>query len=415
MKKHRIRPTLIPALAAALIVVLAACGGGAAQQGEGGAVESEAEESAAGQIKVAELDTAPNVKSIEKFRAASANMPDLPEPTIAPVPDGVDPNRKWELTFNDHLGSDTQQGLNEQQLFEHIKARTNGQVVITPHFNATLLDTGNIFAGVAQGIADISVYNVDMNPGAQVAHVVFNLPQTMETPKNYDMSRIYRKFVNTHPVFEEENLAKGVTWISTYACPINSFHSTGGDIRTPGDLNGRKVIANARLTEYLKAGGASGLVMGPGEWYTSLQKGVANTQIGHWAVIDDMKLLELYKSNTMLGSEYGGVSVLLQGWIVNAEVWDSIPEAYRAVIVEEFDWAGDAASIYNDDFYPIMVKQAEDAGQNVIMLTGDELDPFYELSRAAAEAWYDEAKANGFADGASLHEELSKAIADRDM
>ena len=167
-------------------------------------------------------------------------------------------------------------------------------MIITPHFNATLLDTGNIFAGVAQVLADISVYNVDMNPGAQVAHVVFNLPQTVETPKNYDMSRIYRAFVNAHPIFEEENRAKGVTWVSTYACPVNSFHSTGGDIRTPSDLNGRKVIANARLTEYLKAGGASGLVMGPGEWYTSLQKGVANTQIGHWAVIDDMKLLELY-------------------------------------------------------------------------------------------------------------------------
>jgi TRAP-type C4-dicarboxylate transport system substrate-binding protein len=410
MKKHSGRLALVLALNV-LIGVLTACGGGAEQQSEDGAAAPETVP-AVEQPAVAELDTTPNVKALEKFRAAAVNMPNLPEPTIVPVPEGVDPNRKWELTFNDHLGADTQQGLNEQQLIEHIKARTNGQVLITPHFNATLLDTGNIFAGVAQGLADISVYNVDMNPGAQIAHVVFNLPQTVETPKNYDMSRIYRTFVNAHSIFEEENRAKGVTWISTYACPINSFHSTRGDIRTPSDLNGRKVIANARLTEYLKAGGASGLVMGPGEWYTSLEKGVADTQIGHWAVIDDMKLLELYKSNTMLGNEYGGISVLLQGWIVNAEVWDSIPEAYRAVIVEEFDWAGDAASIYNDDFYPMMVKQAEDAGQNVIILTDDALEPFYELSRVAAEAWYEEAEANGFADGATLHEELSKAITD---
>lgn len=426
-KKLHSKIAFAVALVLVLSLTLAACGGGSgggssSDSGQSAPPESEStapaeqEPADSGELPVADLSTVPTEKSDPKYAESAVNMPDLPTPTIVPVPDGVDPGKVWKLSMNDHLGDMTQQGQNEIQMMEHIKVRTNGQIDITPYFNATLVETGDIFTSVGQGgIADISIYNVDMNPGAQTKHIVFNLPMSVEALSNVEMSLVYRKFVADHPELDEENRAKGVTWISNYAVPANSFHTTGKDIKSPADFKGLKVIGNARLTDYLKTMGASGIVMGPGEWYTSLEKGVAEAQISHWPVVDDFGLLELYKSNTMLGSEYGAVSVLLQGWIANAEVWDSIPKAYQDVIIEEFDWAGMAASVYNDEFFPIMVQRAKDAGQNVFILTGDEAEAFYEVSRQANEVYYADAEKNGFTNARALHEELLTAIKNKDM
>ncbi|MDR1571731.1 MAG: TRAP transporter substrate-binding protein DctP [Clostridiales Family XIII bacterium] len=410
MKGTRLK-WLMLAMAAALALSMAACGGGSVEAPADTAAETGEEVPAAGPAD----DGGPQIADIDVVSTAAKTVEladiqiDMPTPTIAAVPAGAE-GKTWDLTLNDQGNDAMPLGLNERDACAAIGLRTNGQVKITPYFNNTLLEQNNQFPGVVQGIADISLYTVNMNPGAQPAHTVFNIPASVVMPSNANLTLLIRKYIESNPAFAQENEERGVVGIGYFTNPPNTWHSTGGDIKSPADIKGKKVIGNSMYKAFLDAMGGSIVALGPGEWYTSLEKGVADTQITHWPVIRDFNLLDVYKSHTLLGGSTAGINAMGMLYIVNKGVWDTIPSEYQDIIKEELEWVGYATSQYNDAVRDAVIADAKAAGQTVIELTPEEAQAFFEIAKSSVPVWAADAATQGVEDPQGLYDGWMKTI-----
>ena len=72
-----------------------------------------------------------------------------------------------------------------------IKQRTDDKVVITPFYSNTLLQFFNSYIQLGKGMANFSVYMIDVTAGAQSLNRIFNLPFNFDAPSCDKSSAIY--------------------------------------------------------------------------------------------------------------------------------------------------------------------------------------------------------------------------------
>ncbi|MDR1815898.1 MAG: TRAP transporter substrate-binding protein DctP, partial [Clostridiales Family XIII bacterium] len=320
------------------------------------------------------------------------------------VPAGYE-GQTWELSLDDQGNDQMPLGLSEKDICKAIELRTNGQVKITPYFNNSLLEQNNKWPGAVQGLADIVLYTIDMNAGAQPMHSVLNQPANLPYPSNANTVLAVREFIANHPEFDAETESQGVVTISYFFNPATTLHMAKGEVKAATDLKGKKLIGNASIKPYVEGLGAASIAMGPGEFYTSLEKGVADGLVTHWAIVRDFNLLDVFESHTILGSSTAGINATCITWIMNKGVWDTIPPEYQAVIKEEFDWAGYSTCQYNDAVREAVIADAEAMGQAVNILSEEESAPFFENATEASKVWIAAAEAEGVTDAQALYDD----------
>ena len=413
MKRKSTKSAIILAITLSLVILVSACGSGG-----GGSVSGEVSPPPEAPTTDAPAESAEGLPLADMSVVSKASqtvpyaegMIDMPPPTIVPVPAGAE-GKVWNLTLNDQGSDQIPIGLNELDAIKAIELRTNGQVQITPHFNSSLLEMGNIWPGVVQGMADISIYAVNMNAGAQPIHNIMNQPPIVPYRENTEMVLLVREFIEKHPEFKAENNAAGIEVISYMMNPSMTFHSTGKDYKTVEDIKGQRLIASASLKPYLDLTSSTMLAMPPGEYYTSLEKGVADGHISHWAIIHDFNLLDVYKSHTILGDKTSsGIFASVLFWIANKDTWNTIPVEYQEIIREEFDWVGYSVAQYNDAVRDAVIEDAKAMGHEVVYLSDEEAKPFYEISAKAVDVWAQQAETEGIPNAMGLYNEYMAAI-----
>ena len=408
----------------ALSILLSACGGGGG--GGDGVEQGQPAPAPSAEGSPATADEAANLADYDRVGTAAREdgvpeaqgAPISPEPAIAAVPAGAE-GKSWALTYNEPSAEGMPPVVFMHDAMDHIKARTNGQVDITIYPNMGLLSYEGSFTGVVQGLADMGAYNVNANPGTQPINAVYSVSHTTENHNCQDMTKIYRKFLRDNDLLQEENRAKGVEWITVWAMPATTVHSVSKDIRIPSDLKGARAITMGPTALYFESLGANSIYVGPGDYYTSLEKGVADTLATHWSLLFFFGLLDVTNSHTVLSetNTYAGTENGMQGMLVNKETWDSIPAEYQAVVVEELDWANDCIAYYNDNIQITAIGLAESMGHSVVRLNKDEQQAWYDAASASVELWVADAVAAGMneSDARALHASLAEAIKNKDM
>jgi TRAP-type C4-dicarboxylate transport system substrate-binding protein len=391
MKTNR-KMTLIVVAALLLAFALGACGGNDAS-GEAEAPPADAtEENAVAQTddggpRLADYDRA-GTAATDGRTPTSVGAPLAPEPVIVPIPAGAE-GKTWDLKADEQGMDDMAMLKNERDAFEHIRIRTNGQVNITLYPNSTLLPFESKFSGVVQGLADLSIYMADINEGTQPINSVLGVFHSAPAGTTQEVSKLYRDFVRANPIFEEENAAKGVVWLTNWALAPCGIHFTKGDVRVPSDMKGHKTLSVTTQVDYVEAAGGAALVTSIGDYYTSLEKGVADSILAHWPIMHEFKLTDLIKNSVIFSdsNDYAGLGNSMQGWLANKAVWDSIPAEYQQVIREELDWAADATAYDNDNQVKTAIEYAESIGVKINRLTQDEAQQWYDLTATQRDNW----------------------------
>jgi TRAP-type C4-dicarboxylate transport system substrate-binding protein/predicted small lipoprotein YifL len=349
----------------------------------------------------------------------SQGAPQSPEPVIVPVPAGAE-GKQWDLKANEQGFPDMPMLKFERDAFAHIKARTNGQVDITLYDSSTLIPAESQFSAVSQGVADITIYLANFQEGTQPVANLMQVPLMTETWNTQTMTKIYRKFVYGNEAFQKENADKGVEWISIWAFAPAIIETSNKAIRVPADMKGETVICSNVHIPWLKAMGATGVVQGVADYYTSLEKGVTQGIITHIPITHEFKMTDVLKYHTLLAADndYAGVGNMMQGFLANKAVWDSIPPEYQAVIKEELNWAADAQAFNNDNMIQSGLKYMAERGNEVIRCTPEEAQLWYDAAQVAKDGWIAQVAAAGVMtedDANTFYESLVKAVANKDV
>lgn len=140
----------------------------------------------------------------------------------------------------------------------------------------------------------------------------------------------------------------------------------------------------------LKAAGAAPVGMPSNEWYSALERGVADGIFSPYNVMTDRGLEALLPYHLNLNIGQGGSSV-----IVNLKKWNSLPPDVKAKIEELNPWLYEISWKANDFAIANGEKKCRDAGQTVLKPAPEELKAWLALAEPMSEDWIEKNKGKG--------------------
>lgn len=300
----------------------------------------------------------------------------------------------FELTYSDWGPETLTVAQAVLRAIDKIAEKTNGNVKITPYFNATLVAHEDSYAALSSGISDIALMTPDRFRGVHIFNFLLARLYEEEAPSLEGIQKVYRRLLVDIPELQEE-LKKGNTiWLELTALPPNQLHTTKKPVKTPGDMKGMRLMASGDLRDWIELLGAAGVNISPGEWYVSLERGLADGHLIHWEAIRGFDTMDLFKYHTIFGP--GGTDCTPMGYQMNLDTWNSLPPEYQDIIVTSLREEVDVHIKENEEYVKQMETLAEEKGHTFIRLTPEERQEWTKYFAEVNEKWINEAEKEGW-------------------
>jgi len=319
---------------------------------------------------------------------APTESPAAVEEQAAPAPEKV-----FELKFNDWGAAVRDVGQIYERAAEMVEEQTEGRVKVTPYFSASLLQYPDTYTGLSSGVADISLYVIGATPGVHDLNGIFLQPQ-IGAPFFDKTSKIYEELLEKYPAIQNEMEKTNTRWLSIRAMPPYQLHTLNKPVRVPEDIKGMKIVSSGEYANLVNSLNGAAVALGPPDWYTSLERGVAEGQFVHWPAIYAYKTTELLKYHTNFGE--GGTGMVAQGFIVNLDTWNSLPPDIQEILVEVYQWANDEAVKTDVALVQKAMNEAKDAGHTFVDLTPEDIQLWEEKMLPFVEKWISATENKGF-------------------
>lgn len=327
---------------------------------------------------------------------ATTEAASSPETTATTATEAT--GKSINLRWSDNLPPMSPDALLKDEYCQMVGERTNGRVTITNYHGDTLYGGTDHLAAVQTHVADIVTDSIGFRPESWPLNMVFNLPGigAMATEEFFD----YRAEMEAlFPELMAEFDALGVRVIRFQPGSDSILHTTKKQVRVPDDIVGLKVISFGGITAFLEQTGASPVNLTLTDFYSGLERGVAEGLMIPYQVMDVFGCTELMKYHVDLDLLIGQTVEY-----INKEVWDKIaPEDQKIFdeimaemaleMIQSFN-AGDAATL----------QKCKDAGHTVIMLTPEEIALWSDKGQSMREDWVKMCEAQGKANARAILE-----------
>jgi TRAP-type C4-dicarboxylate transport system substrate-binding protein len=286
-----------------------------------------------------------------------------------------------------------------------VEERSGGKVKFVFYWASALAKLPDTFRATQTGIADMGMWVIGAVSGLTPLNEYISLP-FMGFKDSPTVLKVFREMRKKMPVLDAE--FKGLKYLYAYPMPPYQFHTTKKTIRVPGDLRGMKLLADASSTDFLKALGAVTVTKGPPDWYMSLQKGLVEAQLNHWAVVNAFKLEELFSQHTEVG--LAGANSLMLGWWMNQDSWNKLPPEAQKAIIDIQPAIEEESLNMSLHLQKLGQEGAKKAGHEIIKLSPEEVEVWAKATASAREKWVASMEAKG-KPGKAVYDEAQRLIA----
>jgi len=289
----------------------------------------------------------------------------------------VTAQEKYVLMFNHVLSPNEPYHQGFLDWAERVKERTNGGLEIKVFHSAQLGVEEDIIEQIRQGV------NVGQNTDS--ARLGNYVPEIAVMNGPYFVNSIEEvKKLNELPTVKQWNQELA----TEYGLKVLSFNwvqgfrhfMTNEPIRSPEDLKGLRIRTPPApiWQESVRALGAVPTAINFGEIYTALQQKAVDGAELVYANIFGANLFEVlkYVSETKH-------FLLINFEVVSSKWFDSLPEEYQKILVEECDRAGLETSYGMEEGIPDFRKRAQEKGMTIIQ--DIDIEAFKEAGKAAYE------------------------------
>ena len=233
------------------------------------------------------------------------------------------------------------------------------------------------------GIVDVSWMLLGYTPGRFPLAEVFELPfmsgtatQTTAALQDFQAKYLGDEMRQVHPLL-------------LHAPAGYKFHMTGAPIQSLDDLKGKKIRAPSRaMTEALNALGATAVGMPVPEVAQALTTGVIDGAQIPWEVVGSLRVEEITRSHTEIGSENGGMSTSVMALVMNRGKYDSLPDDLKKMIDDNS--GAKLAALAGEAFDRVEAEERQkylDAGAAINVIPADQLQPRREATQPGLDAW----------------------------
>lgn len=293
-----------------------------------------------------------------------------------------------QLPLKSHLGE------NVSLFKQKVEEISGGDVKVEIYDSAQLYKDNEVPQAVGSGAIEMGVASLTRYVGDVPAVDVFYMPFLLNSEE------LVRKAVaQGSPVrgpLDEAILETGsrVLWWQAYGGSV--LLSKGEPIRTPADLQGKKVrVFGKTLGEWIKAAGGAPTMVSGSEQYIAYQRGTVDVGMTGVSAVDSRRLWEVMDTITVTNN--ADIEFIV---VVNEQFWQGLPEQHRA-------WINEAALFAEKDVRDRMssieaasYKAGRENGMTVYELSDEEVAAW----EAAAQPVYDQFLADSGELGAKVLE-----------
>lgn len=300
------------------------------------------------------------------------------------------PLEKIKLSLSTHDPAQSGNTNYQQQWAEKVKEATNGQVEITIYPGSALSAPTDVLDAIKTGVCDIGwVYTtfyqgqfpltdvvgqpmLGINTASQATKVLWNLYEsTEEFKKETEEFKMLMMFTNNS----------------------NIIATTKKPVLKKSDLTGMKLRSTAgTATDMVTAWGGTPTLMGPGDMYQAMEKGVIQGCVFEYSGIGSFKLNETLKHYTEVPIFVGPFYLLM-----NKAKWDSLPDNVKDAInsLTDLDVSVEAAKVFEADAERVRAQIVKDGG-NMITLSDEAYKEFKKAADEYNNVWAQKHKTANF-------------------
>lgn len=304
-----------------------------------------------------------------------------------------------------HLESDQQprhKGL--LMVAELVKERTNGAVVFQLFPAGQLGQAREMNEGVQLGLIEGTVSPAAFLAGFNSSVSILDVPFLY--PSDRALAAQLRDGAFGQAVLDSFK-TRGFEAIALWPNGRKAMTSQS-EIASVEDFAGQRfrVMDSAVLIEQYNALGASAISMPFGELYTALQTGVIDGQENALDTIATMKFYEVQKH--LLLSEHGANEDVV---LFNPAWWASLPEEYRAIIIDAFIEVRPQVEKLKEDAQRAALETIKGAGVDVVELDDEQRTAFRKVMYEPARDAYLANATEGAAIVATYEAEYERIVA----
>ena len=297
---------------------------------------------------------------------------------------------------------------------QNIAERSNGRLTIDCYFNGTLLKIGDAITGCINGTADIVFMDSNILGEGFPLSKVFLMPYLETPPGKKEMDAAFKQLLVDCPELHEELNAQGLMYLAMMPAGGYHLHGVSELFDSPSKLAG-KTIENA-ASPLVGALGGNGVTLDPGDLYLSLNTGLLDGQLAHFAMLSGFRLEELLTthvifSNSKDPTDYysmygGGLFTASMGIMMNKASFDALPPDLQEILTDEF---GKMADFITARALETTLKSAIDTcverGDTFVFIGDDDRGPWLPAIESVLNDWFEEVAAKGY-DGQAIYNHL---------
>ncbi len=304
-----------------------------------------------------------------------------PASTDGASTDSANPDKVYELSFTIHDPATSAKVAYYEDLAAQTLEATNGGVKITVYPGGTLVAATDVAEGVLTGAADMGWLYTAFFPGQFPLTEAISLPMILQD--SIQGTKVFQGMYAQNTDLQEELSAYKV--LGLYCNPMAYIYTTE-PVNTMADLKGLTLRCPAGVaTDMITAWGGTPILMGPGDVYQSIEKGVINGFTFEWTGTGSFNLSEVI--------DYVTEVPIYVGEFITAMNWDSynaLPADYQAAIDEiwcDNQTSLDLAQIFMDDAAVARTKATDELGVTIIEPTPEATAEFKAVADDYVTKW----------------------------
>jgi TRAP-type C4-dicarboxylate transport system substrate-binding protein len=208
-----------------------------------------------------------------------------------------------------------------------VEKATSGQVKFEPYWSNTLSKPFDNWESVKSGVADAGDCVMAFWPGLAPISDVISLP-FVGVESAEQGGAVFWQLYEKYPSLQAEY--KDVHVLFFGVANPNILMTTKKQVKSVEDIKGLKLrVTGGPPTNYLKAVGASPMLVAMTDVYMNLQKGVIDGVIASWTSVESMKFHEVidYINNVPIYATFAAR-------VMNLNTWNRLPKDVQQAITE---------------------------------------------------------------------------------